>query len=928
MDISELIKEAKKHHDVDAKKIREAFEFAQKAHAGQTRMSGEPYITHPFAVTMILAEYGADEESIIAALLHDVVEDTEYTLSDIEKHFGKAVATIVDTLTKLPHATEVMHHHQIDSKIESIRKIFEVMQHDVRAIVIKLCDRLHNMETLVHFRPEKQKRIAQETLDIYVKIADRLSVADLKERLEEESMKYLYPAPFQLLQKLKASNHNTFKKAKKGIQDIIRTHPHLKKCTKVLFHSVVPYDRLIESHFETPEIQQEVHLLFEDEEDCYLGLKDVHSLWKNVRGNFRDYISLPKSNGYQALETVIINPDGNSMKFVIQTPRMYSYYRYGVMLECFTESKTGRKVQLPWVENLKRIHKETKFRSNDYKSALENDILKGSIIIYTHDNRIILLPPRSTALDAAFYDLGDRAFHLESVFINGRKKDFSTALQDSNTVNFEITNKETFEYDWIYKISTAYARSFISDRLRLLPSKMKQEIGRNVLQDELSHTQRGYLEELSDQRKKEVAKSFDLSNWEEVLEEIGIGSVSPGTVLELLYHEKKGHRDIKKYLLELHRDISKPISGVFEIFSQSNSSIDHLSTENMNGDGFHDSYMITASSKELRLLLSKLSSGYSITFISEYVPLRKMMLLYFLIGIVAAWSFNPFIIRYLIGEGLDPINISAIRMLAAGSAIYLISYWRRLIFQESYKAFRFNFSFWIITFFLTADMIFSHYALRYIPSSHFISVMESGHVFTFLFLSLYFSIKQGSKDIRHMILPTVLASSGIIFLFFLSVGTPYHVGHYLLLGVLTTFFLYSYLNSQYQKQQRVKDRTLIQLSYMFLIGAFFHLPIMDFQNLTSASGQSILWAVFNGVTAGALGHCIYFILTRYFKQFKINLGLSFILPIVVLVEYVLYGLADMRYLISFALIYMAVLLTAYAERRSKNAPSVTLNIPG
>jgi GTP pyrophosphokinase len=543
MDIQDLIKEAKKHHDVDAKKLRSAFEFAQKAHAGQTRMSGEPYITHPFAVAMMLAEYGADEESLVAALLHDVVEDTEHTLPEIEKLFGKSVANMVDNLTKLPHVnTEVLQRVQIDNKAESLRKIFEAMQDDVRVIVIKLCDRLHNMITLSHFRPDKQKRIAQETLEIFTRIADRLSIYVLKEQLEELSFRFLYPDAYLQLQNKVTQQQNILNKNKKRVLEKIMSTSFSKSCINIIYRQFFAYGEYHESRVkDLPEVQNQLTLVLPQERDCYLASMEIHKMWKNIRGTFLDFISIPKSNGYQALETSVLKPDGTQLKIILQTQQMYDYSRLGVIKDCFSADSQSRKIQLPWLENLKRIHRETKQKSQDYITTLESDLLRGAIIVYTDDNKTLFLPPESSVLDAAFFRYGESAQFLSKVFINDSEREFSTFLKDRDSIRFVLNSNSNLTPEWFDLVNTAYSKSIIYDVNQKLTIPQKVDFGRSSLQKEFYKRGMGYLDEIDSSTIKRAFKEHKIVNFSDLSIAIAEGRLTPSDSVQLL-QKPNGHQ--------------------------------------------------------------------------------------------------------------------------------------------------------------------------------------------------------------------------------------------------------------------------------------------------------------------------------------------------------------------------------------------------
>lgn len=587
MNIDDLIKEAKKYSPINEDRIRDAYDFAQKAHAGQTRMSGEPYITHPLGVAMILAEYKADEESLVAALLHDVVEDTPHTLNEIEKLFGKGVTKMVDTLTKLPHMSSEFPHrsYQFDNKVESIRKIFEAMLDDVRVIIIKLCDRLHNMETLNHFRPDKQKRIAQETFDIYTRIADRLSTGDIKERLEELSLKYLYPEVYQKLQIRKNLYERNFLRNKKIIIEKIKSETALNFANDIIFRQVVHYSNFLENRAkEQLDIQNNVTLIFHTEKDCYLAIMEIHRIWKNIRGTFQDYVAFPKSNGYQAIETSVIKTDGTQLKFNLQTEQMYFYSKYGVMRDCFSSLYHSKKVQLPWVENLKRIHSETRKKSKDYIEALESDLLKDSITVYADDGNSLFLPPESTALDAAFFRFGEKAQFISAVFINNTARELSTFLKDRDNIRFELSNKSNLDPEWLNLVNTAFSKSVIFDISQKLNLSQKIDFGLKLLQKEFYRRGLGYVDEIHSSYIKKAFKEFRVSTINDLCLTIAEGKITPAEVSGVIKSQTElTEKSNVEYELEV-KLLPNQFNGVQSIlnaFAKKNVDVQMLNVKNL-----------------------------------------------------------------------------------------------------------------------------------------------------------------------------------------------------------------------------------------------------------------------------------------------------------------------------------------------------------
>jgi len=919
MGISDLIEAAGKYQKIRAERLQKAYDFANKAHSGQTRMSGEAYITHPLSVAMILTDYQADEDSLVAALLHDVVEDTKYGIDEVEKMFGKTVAKMVSALTKLPHSGAHGHsqYRQFDSKIESLRKIFEVMQEDVRVIVIKLCDRLHNMRTLKHFRAEKQQRIAQETLDVYTKIADRLCLGDLHQKLVELSFQYLYPNSFQELQKrLKTLDA----KYQKTMRSILRK---LKKASVILEPEegdmviVPPYQRLVLHHGDdsNAEFQIRVSVRVKTLEDAYLALKEIHSEWRSVRGAIRDYLIIPKSNGYQALETSAIQPDGSVVIFIIQTPEMVEYARYGVATRSFSKSHAGKKIELPWVENLKTIHKQTKDKSWDYMSALESDILKGSIVVYTVDNRTLFLPPKSTALDAAFFHLGDKAYRINEILVDQQPVLFSHHLQEGDRIHFNLSSKEQVKFSWLRYVQTAYAKSYIFEKLKHFSADKKEEIAEEMLQNGLDEMGYGYLDEISNVRKEEVAQKLRDKDWKEVLQDVAEGSVASQAVLAMLFEKEEDAR--KSYEAEIlikRTNGDESIQRIFSHLKENGVPFTHLSTKK------YDHFYIDR--LKVKWSTSKKNSVYSYFkeflhfHITELKSIQRGVIPYlYLMSIPLLWSLNTFISRYVMQQGLSPENTTELRFVSAAVILFILATLQRIRSHEKHSSFHISFLFFFISGVLCVYSYLINLSLFHTESINYIIPASM----SFVLVALVHAYKPILTSLKNFTTAVKLGSAlGLCFLsgFFLfqqDLSESQSYGVLIGFAVLVLHMVYNYFGNVYQQKYKIKSRGMMLLAYSFAFASLIFLPFVDFSNLQSVPESLLLIAVVNGVFTGGIAHFFFFETSKYLQHFKLTIAMSFMIIATFAIGALIEGSANWASGLSSLFVILALLMAARFE---------------
>ena len=466
-----LKKEINKRPTINSTLIEEAYIFAREAHEGQFRKSGEPYIIHPTAVATMLAKIEADEESIIAALLHDTVEDTDVTLEQIEDKFGEGVATLVDGLTKI-----AKHHFRntenLSVKIESLRKWLDIMQTDIRVAIIKLYDRLHNMETLDgHGNPEKQERISKETLTIFSKIAKKLSMNTLRRDLEDLCLRYIEKDNYKSLQNIRRQESWCAKKYSNIIQDFLNGADYQDVILGVEYQQT-PFLHLHDKQvydFQTKKLTLPYNFIITTTtiENCYYLLFLIHSLWKAKKNGFRDFITTPQSNGEQELRTTVLLEEGVNIQFKIRTREMHNYAQFGISRFCF--SKQRNEQAIPWIRYLSYVTQIETENSESFFEKMQNDIIGDLMIVYTETDEPVIIPSNATALDAAFYVYQEKAYEIASIAVNGETVPINTALQENDTVHFFFDKKMTIHSKWNEYVNCALAEFLIEKGLKKRP---------------------------------------------------------------------------------------------------------------------------------------------------------------------------------------------------------------------------------------------------------------------------------------------------------------------------------------------------------------------------------------------------------------------------------------------------------------------------
>lgn len=448
--------------------IKRAYDFAEKAHADQKRASGEPYFNHVFEVSKILAGFGMDTKTIIAGLLHDTIEDTKVTEEDIEREFGEDVLFLVNGVTKLGK----VKYRGEERHVESLRKFFVAMAEDARVIIIKLADRLHNVRTLEHIKPEKQKRIALETIEIHAPMANRLGMWKLKGELEDLAFPFAFPKEARevgdlLAQKVEVDKREagkiytslTNELKKHGIT--VSDTSYRMKGTYSLYKKLRKKDMDIDKIYDLLALRVIVPTI----EDCYRVLGIIHSLWKPVPGRIKDFIALPKPNGYKSLHTTIFTGEGGVAEIQIRTQEMHEQAEHGIAsFFAYKEGFDKTQSHTSWIEQFKELQKSVA-KPSAFLQNLKMDFFSKRIFVFTPKGAVIDLPEESSIIDFAYAVHSDIGNHASGAKINGKYSKLDTKLHNGDIVSIETSEKAVPNSKWLDAAKTTLARRHIKKYL-------------------------------------------------------------------------------------------------------------------------------------------------------------------------------------------------------------------------------------------------------------------------------------------------------------------------------------------------------------------------------------------------------------------------------------------------------------------------------
>ncbi len=529
----------------DIAQIEKAFEFAKKLHEGQYRVSEEPYIIHPVEVVKILVDLRADTHTLIAGFLHDILEDTDTQPEEIKELFGEDVLTLVQGVTKLG---KLKFKSKEERQAENFRRLFIAMANDVRIIFLKLADRLHNMRTLNFMAPAKQQRIAQETLDIFAPLANRLGVGKIKAELEDLSLKYLYPDKYYEIAKLvsqkKVERETTVKLLIENLKHDVQKSGINAQITGRAKHYYSIYNKMRRQNIAFHDLYDitAVRVIVDTEKECYEVLGLIHSQFKPIPGRFKDYIAMPKGNMYQSLHTSVIGPNKKPLEVQIRTWQMHEIAEYGVAAHWRYKEKGSQKadsntdMQFSWMRKLVEYNNET-VDAKDYVNSVKLDLFSDQVFAFTPNGDVIDLPKNATPLDFAYRIHSDVGHKTVGALINGRIAQLDSKLNNGDIVEILTSKVSAPKLGWLNFVATKQAASKIRQWFKKNKREDHIELGKSTLEHEL--TKAVFEEYLKNGELEKVAKQMNYVSSDDLFAALGYGETTVNKIVNKLKKPEK-----------------------------------------------------------------------------------------------------------------------------------------------------------------------------------------------------------------------------------------------------------------------------------------------------------------------------------------------------------------------------------------------------
>ena len=550
---ADLIRSIRRYHPSDdISMIEKAYRIADKAHANQKRKSGEPYIIHPLCVAIILADLEMDKETLAAAILHDVVEDTVMTLDELKGEFGDEVALLVDGVTKLTQLS--WSADKVELQAENLRKMFLAMAKDIRVILIKLADRLHNMRTLQYQTPEKQKEKARETLDIYSPIAHRLGISKIKVELDDLSLKYLEPEVYYDLAEKISLRKEAREAFVDGIVQEVKSHMEASgikaKVDGRVKHFFSIYRKMVNQNKTLDQIYDlfAVRIIVETVKDCYAALGVIHELYKPIPGRFKDYIAMPKPNMYQSLHTTLISSNGQPFEIQIRTFEMHRTAEYGIAAHWkYKESGSGQvaagseEAKLSWLRQILEWQRDTD-DSKEFLSLIKSDLnlFSDTVYCFTPSGDVKNLPSGSTPIDFAYSIHSAVGNKMVGARVNGKLVNIDYEIQNGDRI--EIITSQNYKgpsRDWLSLVKSTQAKNKINQWFK---NELKEDNilrGKEMIDRYCKAKGINYSEISKPEYMEKVMTRYAFRDWDSVLASIGHGGLKEGQVINKMLEEKE-----------------------------------------------------------------------------------------------------------------------------------------------------------------------------------------------------------------------------------------------------------------------------------------------------------------------------------------------------------------------------------------------------
>jgi len=828
--------------EADAGRVKQAYALGEKVHEGQKRKSGEPYFTHPIAVAKILADMEADADTLIAALLHDAIEDTPLTLEEVDKTFDSGVRQLIDGVTKL-EKEELSDKPTVEEEMETLRKIFTWMEQDVRIMIIKLADRMHNMQTVEFLDPHRQQVFAQQTLDVFVKIADRLCMHDFHNELEALCMVILEPKLYPELERLRTESRKPGEQVVELMQNTMQDFaPEMTRTLQVIYEpkawNKVRQQYELKGEAITGVSAHTAAFICEEIQGCYEILGVLHRMWNREILSFEDFINAPMINGYQGLHTTVILEDGTRVRCKIRTEEMQTYARKGVTSQCFDSEAVGLLDYIPWTQRITTLSDDTAEYSDQFWESLQSDILGETIVIHGPNDRTIALPKGATALDGVLYLFEEKALNAESIKIDGKDVSFFTPLEHAATIDFTLAHKATVKREWLEWVQTGFATALIRNVLSRRTDRQKIFYGRQLLQEAMTKQELGYLSEFKEEKLLAGLRALGYSTIRDAIIAIADGHLEPSEAISMIFRPKnssdaampKKQYCVVSFVLPMMslNELADQFAFVEKKYGISLSDIQlHPTTNNQ----VNATILLALSAQEQQIIEHELSVAITgITNITINPHTSTLHLFSSFLLVLLLWGMDPVFARLLIlHDHLTAIDFTLLRFWSLTLIMLIVTSFgqRRKILQPLHV---WNPLLWSSAILLTLVALTTYAALEGGTATHYEIVMTASVLLSATVL--------GSLSCRKG-LPILALFGFVLFLLWHSPAWNMQSGIYMLLS-LVCFTAFLFVSNRYLQQESIARRRMEYYTAMLTIGSICTLPLLAFVSPAIRNPMTIL----------------------------------------------------------------------------------------